>query len=871
MKRDNNEIKRLFRLRSKKMNEIFKNYSYARAYIDDVIVFSSSFKKHLQHFSSIFAFFQQWNITFKTSKTYFEYFNIFLLNQKVDSFDLITAKKKLKIIAELSFPTFLKALKKYIEMIEWFKNYVLYYAQKFKALQRRKTKLLKNDSIKKIVKKNFNQKILIENLNTNELQFYEQLQKDFSRLNWLTHFDILKQLYADIDVSKNDFGVIIYHVKSNSKNDKFFDKWQIESILFFSKLFTEIESKYWLTEFEMTILVWTIRRIVHMIRSSKHSTVIYTNHETNFTITVKTKLNITNINKLNMKFIKAFTYFSQFHIEMRHKFEKFNVVSNALNRLSIKSVNKSINNLKIDQIYVYVITFVEISFEFKKELIDEYVKNSTWKKFKSMLKQLKKRVEKKTTSEKSSNIDIDFILKNDLIYHVKNNKRLCISASCKRAVFELTHDENNHAEYHRVYQQLIITIFMFKLSKKIRQYVKHCSSCQLNQTKRHAIYDELISITTSSISFRIIVMNFIMNLSENFDSILIIICKTSKRVSLIFEKIKWNASTWTNVLLNRLLLTDWKLFEKIISNRNSKFISKFWIVMTKKLKTKLLMFTAYHSQTNEQSEKTNQTIKITLRFFLTANSDADWMTTLLMIQTNFNNSFNAIIDLTFNELMYDFRMKNRLIAISKKIDEKFMTNEIFKNFLNAIRLRMRQKAIDAVTFKNVKAKLIHDKRYKSLFMKKRNKIYLKLHKKYKLSKIINSKFSNQRCESFLVKRRVNKLTYELKLSSKWKIHSIISMTQFESVKKKKRFIWQKTFALPRLDKNRKRYWFRKVIWSRKNCKQKNQNVRKNFSYSISDTLTWLWIRIWQMKKPRGADRLHELDPWLWKTWAENSD
>ena len=84
-----------------------------------------------------------------------------------------------------------------------------------------------------------------------------------------------------------------------------------------------------------------------------------------------------------MKFIKVFIYFFQFRIEMRHKFEKFNVVSNALNKLLIKSVNKSINNLNIDaknlktnQIYVYVTTFVKIFFEFKKKLIDEYVKNS---------------------------------------------------------------------------------------------------------------------------------------------------------------------------------------------------------------------------------------------------------------------------------------------------------------------------------------------------------------------------------------------------------------------------------------------------------------------------------------------------------------
>ena len=397
----------------KKMNEIFKNYSYVRVYIDNVIVFSSSFEKHLRHFSSIFAFFQQWNITLKIFKTYFEYFSIFLLSQKIDSFDLATTKKKLKIITKLFFSAFLKTLKKYIEMTEWFKNYVPYYAQKSKTLQRKKTKLLKNDSVKNSIKKNFNQKILLKNFSTEKLQFYEQLQKNFSRLSWLTHFDILKQLYADIDVSKDGFDVMIYHVKNNSKIDKISDKRQIKSILFFSKFFTEIESKYWSTKLKMTTFVWTIRRIVHMIRSSKHFTVIYIDHEANFMIVVETKLSTTNINKLNMKLIKTSIYFFQFRIEMRHKLEKFNIVSNVLNRLSIKSksTSKSINsfdidaeNSKTDLIYAYVTTLVEIFFELKKKLIESYAKNSAWKKLKSMLKQLKKRIEKKHLKRKNRRI-----------------------------------------------------------------------------------------------------------------------------------------------------------------------------------------------------------------------------------------------------------------------------------------------------------------------------------------------------------------------------------------------------------------------------------------------------------------------------------
>ena len=39
---------------------------------------------------------------------------------------------------------------------------------------------------------------------------------------------------------------------------------------------------------------------------------------------------------------------------------------------------------------------------------------------------------------------------------------------------------------------------------------------------------------------------------------------------------------------------------------------------------------------------------------------------------------------------------------------------------------------------------------------------------------------NQRCESFIIKRRIDRLIYELKLSAHWRIHSIISITQLKS-------------------------------------------------------------------------------------------
>ena len=163
------------------MNGLLRKYSYARVYMDDVVVFSITLNKHLMHFKNVFKLFEKWNIIFKKSKTYLEYFSISLLRQKVNSFELITIVAKLKVITDLSFTKILKQLKIYFEMIDYLRNYIFYYAQKAEALNKRKIELLKKSSVKSTIKKNFKRKILMKNSNEKKLNSYEQLQIDFNR------------------------------------------------------------------------------------------------------------------------------------------------------------------------------------------------------------------------------------------------------------------------------------------------------------------------------------------------------------------------------------------------------------------------------------------------------------------------------------------------------------------------------------------------------------------------------------------------------------------------------------------------------------------------------------------------------------------
>ena len=98
-------------------------------------------------------------------------------------------------------------------------------------------------------------------------------------------------------------------------------------------------------------------------------------------------------------------------------------------------------------------------------------------------------------------------------------------------------------------------------------------------------------------------------------------CKFSKRVTLVEDADTWLAEKWAHAFLKWLDLIDWGLPGELITDRDPKFLSKFWIALFAKLGVKLFYSTAYHPQTDDASERTNQIVKIALRFFVYAMDD----------------------------------------------------------------------------------------------------------------------------------------------------------------------------------------------------------------------------------------------------------
>ncbi len=114
------------------------------------------------------------------------------------------------------------------------------------------------------------------------------------------------------------------------------------------------------------------------------------------------------------------------------------------------------------------------------------------------------------------------------------------------------------------------------------------------------------------------------------------------------------------------------------------------------------------------------------------------------------------------------------------LNEMFVKNSESSN--NAFtRDIIRIEVSHVIDFVNGRSKIVFDFKHKSLAFNIDDKVYLRLHREYFLLEKNNLKLINQRFESYVIKRKVDNVAYELKLSINVRVHSVIFIAQLESI------------------------------------------------------------------------------------------
>jgi hypothetical protein len=156
--------------------------------------------------------------------------------------------------------------------------------------------------------------------------------------------------------------------------------------MFLSRLLIAAEKNYWFIELKTVELIWIIKKVKHLIQSFEKSIIIQTNHAAIVDICKQTSIISTNfVMKMNLRLVRASQFLSQFsNLKIRHKFEKYHLISDALFRLqSLNKKDLSDDHDELDElfvehvIYVYNTILVKLNSEFRARIIEKYFKDET--------------------------------------------------------------------------------------------------------------------------------------------------------------------------------------------------------------------------------------------------------------------------------------------------------------------------------------------------------------------------------------------------------------------------------------------------------------------------------------------------------------
>ena len=171
----------------------------------------------------------------------------------------------------------------------------------------------------------------------------------------------------------------------------------------------------------------------------------------------------------------------------------------------------------------------------------------------------------------------------------------------------------------------------------VRQYVKGCDLCQRNKSSCHAPYGDLNPLEIPSRNWESISMDFITDLptSHGYDTLLVVVDRLSKQAHFIPTIKSLDAPDLARLYVT-LVFKLHGLPSSIISDRGTVFTSLFWKELTSQLGVQLKLSTAYHPQTDGQTEQVNQCVEQYLRNFCSYQQD-DWVDWVALAEFQYNN------------------------------------------------------------------------------------------------------------------------------------------------------------------------------------------------------------------------------------------
>jgi hypothetical protein len=149
------------------------------------------------------------------------------------------------------------------------------------------------------------------------------------------------------------------------------------------------------------------------------------------------------------------------------------------------------------------------------------------------------------------------------------------------------------------------------MKREISKYVSECDTCQRVKANHLKASGTLQPLPIPSWKWEDISMDFIVglpNTPQKHDSIWVIIDRLTKTAHFLMVHTTYSAKKYAKVYLDQIFRLH-GVPKTIISDRGAQFIARFWEQLQSALGTKLIRSSAYHPQTDRQTDELTKSLK----------------------------------------------------------------------------------------------------------------------------------------------------------------------------------------------------------------------------------------------------------------------
>ncbi|GJR12690.1 putative reverse transcriptase domain-containing protein [Tanacetum coccineum] len=245
-----------------------------------------------------------------------------------------------------------------------------------------------------------------------------------------------------------------------------------------------------------------------------------------------------------------------------------------------------------------------------------------------------------------------------------------------------------------MYQDLKKLYWWPNMKAIIAEYVGKCLTCSRVKAECQKPSGLLVQPEIPMWKWERITMDFVTKLpktSNGHDTIWVIVDRLTKSAHFIPTRETDSMETLTRLYIKEIVSRHGVPIS-IISDRDSHFTSRFWQSLQSALGTQLDMSTAYHPETDGQSERTIQTLEDMLRACV-IDFGKGWERHLPLVEFSYNNSYHASIKAAPFEALYGRKCRSPILKRVGPVAYKLELPEELRNVHNTFHVSNLKKCL----------------------------------------------------------------------------------------------------------------------------------------------------------------------------------